>query len=191
MAYEDGKATLIDFGAISNGRPVASFGEYPWSLLRAARSIVGGLMSIVEKQRPDVVVIEETNLGSNRYSQKLLEYTHALFLSELENRVNEHGVQVVYLDTSAWRHALGLRLDKDQRKSNAKLSKAKKEAEQLGGKVDKKALGIKGKITWKHLSVAHASNQFQLNLKQKDNDIADAINLAWAFIKNAPHCDGV
>lgn len=188
---DDARFVLVDYGVVENKESVASFGEYPMSLYRAAHSLATRLAGLITKHKPEVIVIEETNLGKNRYSQKLLEYTHALLLSELENHLSrQYTGPVVYLDTSAWRHALGLRLDKDQKKQNARLSKAKRNAAELGRKLDKKALGIKGKVTWKHLSVEHANSFFSLSLKQKDNDIADAINLALAFFNDAEHCEG-
>jgi hypothetical protein len=82
-------------------------------------------------------------------------------------------------------------LSKEQKKANAKLSKAKRESALAGVKLDKKKLGIKGKTNKKHLAVQRANDEYNLKLKQKDNNEADAICLGLAFFNNCTPCDGV
>ena len=50
---------------------------------------------------------------------------------------------------------------------------------------------IGSKVTLKHVAVRKANQFFQLELKQKDNDIADAILLGVAFLQGAQVSDGI
>lgn len=179
---EDGK--LTDRGLIELGQPILSFGSYPDNFLRAAGKQAEATFFKVLDLKPDVLIIEETNLGKNRYAQKFLEFLHCWFLQLL-------GVQkVVYLSSSAWRKALELSMSTEDRKNNTKLSKAKKYAAYTGQKLDKTALGVKGRINKKHLAVRYVNATYNLNLKMKDNDVADAICLAAAYLAGAEQCDG-
>jgi hypothetical protein len=179
---------------------------YPWGYLRCATSIVVQAMRLAEAEKAEVLVIEETNLGKNRYSQKMLEFIHcqlaALYWSQYEEAEVAPGLvmttnrlpnlpNVVYLSCSAWRSTLGLQMTKEDRRNNAKLSKAKKTAELYGTKLDKAALGVKGKVTRKHLAIRFVNNLFGLSLLVKDNDQADAICLGVAYLRGAPRCDGI
>lgn len=182
------KPELLSAGTIWMDRSVKDHGLYPWSFKLAAEKMVGYIREQVREADPSTIVIEETNLGRNRYSQKYLEFTHAYVLKMLGEEFP--AVKVVYLDTSAWRKAIGLWLSKEDRKTNAKLSRAKSAAKHNQEPLDKKALGIKGKKTWKHLSVQRVNDTYGLSLKQKDNDQADAICLCLAFFNNAEPCNG-
>ena len=70
------------------------------------------------------------------------------------------------MDPSQWRKILEMRLSKEQKENNKLVSKGVK----------------RGRITKKHLSVEMANARFNLKLKLKDNDIADACNLAVACL---------
>lgn len=128
------------------------------------------------------VVIEETNGSKSRYTQKILEFIHYAVLVKLIGRI----VAVTYVNTSDWRKTVGIYLTKEEKKKNQELSKAKSAAKKKGEKLDKKKLGITGKITKKHLAVSMANEIFNLNLKQKDNDQAEAILIGYAHLLGAP-----
>lgn len=182
------KPALGDHGVVHLGAVVHSFGQYPWSYRSAAYQQSLPVIELAGRIRPDVVVIEEVNLGKDRYAQKLLDYIHFCVLDGLV------AYKTTYLDAGGaggWRQTLSLTLSKDQRKANAKLSRAKREAAEDGRKLDKKALGIRGKVTWKHLAVAYANQHYGLSLKQKDNDVADAICLGTAYFLGATPCNGL
>lgn len=159
-------------------------GVYPDNYTAAAVEMARRLSLLAVGYTPDVVVIEETNLGKNRYSQKFLEFVHCCLIAQLRPRF-----LVKYISSSSWRSALGIALSKEDKKNNGRLSKAKRKAGE-GGKVDKKALGVKGKIGKKHLSVRYVNETFGLSFKMKDNDIADAICLGAAYVAGAEICDG-
>lgn len=140
-------------GSIKSGLEVEGF-------LNAGLDLGQMIENLVKTQKPDFIVIEQTNLGKSRTTQKYLEFLHFGTLAVLQE--SGHLGLSAYIDSSEWRSGIGLALSGDQRKHN-KLVKAKL---------------AKGKLTWKHLSVAWANKTFDLKLKQKDDDIADAICLA-------------
>lgn len=178
---------LVDFGGLKLEKAVIAYGEYPWNYDIASETMAAMLFELVLRMKPDVIVIEETNLGKSRYAQKTLEYTHKALLRKLSGWTGK----VIYLSSSSWRQALNLQMSKEDKKNNAKLSKAKKIASEVGVKLDKKALGVRGKINKKHLALRYVNSVYGLNLKVKDNDAADAICLAAAYLAGATPCDGV
>lgn len=176
------------FGGLKLDHPIISYGEYPWNFDSASNIMAAQLHEMVLRFKPDVIVIEETNLGKSRYAQKSLEFTHKALLQLLKG----YPSKIIYLSSSSWRQALGLQMSKEDKKNNAKLSKAKKAAAEYGVKLDKKTLGVKGKINKKHLALRYVNETFGLNLKVKDNDAADAICLVAAYLTGkAVPCDGV
>jgi len=184
---DNGKFRLVGKGLIATGRPVLDYGDYPWAYLHVAGLIASSVLCIAKTYPVDRIIIEETNKGQNRYHQKLLEFIHCRVLDVL----GAHGLtHVSYVNTKDWRKQLGISLSKADKRANAKLSKAKRVANSIGSKLDKKALGISGRITWKHLSVRYANERYGLNLKIKDNDIADAICIGTAYLDGAPICTG-
>lgn len=185
--FEEGK--LVEYGTLHCDTMVKDEGTYPWSYVSVAhRQADLTLIQLIwsRDQTPDVVVIEETNGSKNRYTQKLLEFLHLALL----DRFATIGVKVVYVNTGDWRKNLGIWLTKEQKKANAKLSKAKSAAKKAGVKLDKGALGIRGKITKKHAAVHYVNERFGYKLKIKDNDAAEAICIGLAFLNNVPHCNG-
>lgn len=184
-------AQPVIYGYHELDKTVHEYGPYPWNYVAASDDMAKFLFAKVEEYDPDVVVIEETNLGKSRYAQKILEFTHRALLVKLWEWQMRGDRKVIYLSSSAWRQALGLVMSKEDKKNNAKLSKAKKLSAEYGVKIDKKTLGIKGKINKKHLALRYVNATYGLQLKVKDNDAADAICLTAAFLKGATPCDGV
>lgn len=189
---------LKSFGKIETHQKVFDYGGYPFSFLFAAEDIVGRVMQLILDTKPDVIVVEETNLGTfSRYKQKILEFLHCSFLRAFHTTFveNHHanGVkpEVYYISSAMWRSAIGLQMTKEDKKNNALLSKAKKLSVETGKSLDKGSLGIKGKINKKHLSVRYINTNFGKDFKMKDNDITDGICLGVGFFLGAKVCDGV
>jgi hypothetical protein len=134
---------------------------YPYNLLDAANEMGQRLLDIVLKIEPDKIVIENTVKGKNRHTQRLLEWIH----KEVTERLRSKNISFHYLDPSEWRSILEIRLTNEDKKNNRLVNSGKK----------------RGKVTKKHLSVRAANHLYSLNLKIKDNDIADAICLGRAF----------
>jgi len=183
---------LVEYGLVQLAKPVAAHGDYPWRYVHAARALAKDVGELVARVAPDAVVIEETNLGRQRYSQKLLEFLHNALLTELEKYPEARGAltpPVFYVSSSTWRKVLSISMSAEDQKANARLSKAKSAAKRAGKRLDKKALGIRGKITKKHLALRFVNAHYGLELRPKDDDVADAIALGTAFLAGAEPTD--
>lgn len=214
--FIDGK--LHDWGVISHSISGGyQEGNYPINIVDAAQQIAIDVMTLTKSFRIDIVVTEETNLGKNRYSQKILEFIHCVVCQMLYRS----SIGIKYLDSSKWRKLLDLKLDSNQKVNNKKLKTDREmrkaeigrnweeENQQAieqdisglkprernkilkGYEVSKKQYITKemrkcksrGKVTFKHLSVQYVNKKFKLELKLKDNDIADSICLGVAYLK--------
>jgi hypothetical protein len=193
---------------------ILEYGPYPWSYLRAADEISLKVAELVSRlllfRHLDAIIIEEINLGKNRYSQRALEWIHCRVLQRIS------ALPVYYVSSSEWRHNLGLSMSKEDKRSNRKLSEAKVKAEiqarqlaqkqavfgkerealekQLKAKAladSKKLLGVKGRVNKKHLALRYVNERYHLKLKVKDDDMADAICIGLAYLNKAHTCDGV
>lgn len=164
----DSRGQLLSFGQITERKLVQDSllcDEY--QMLARAEALASLVIEdAVKPNRPDAIFIEQTNLGSKRETQKLLEFIHCVILIQLKKEGLDKAVY--YVDTSRWKSALGIKMTKEDREHN-KLVKAKK---------------ARGKITSKHLSVRWANNFYNLELKLKDNDMADAIAMATFGLKH-------
>jgi hypothetical protein len=129
--------------------------RYNYEAQDLARFIYG----LYLKHDPDVCYLEQINRGKNRHSQKMLDGLHYAIIEMFINQNWIHKVR--YVDTSAWRNTLSVRLNKDQAKHNKQV----------------KQKLIRGKITPKHLAVMKANEVFGLRLKLKDNNTADSLML--------------
>lgn len=119
--FADGK--LTDYGMIEH-KVKGKFheGNYPLNIIESAEKMATDLCAVAKKYDPHFIVIEETNLGKNRYSQKQLEFIHCVVCINIE----KYG-QIKYLDSSEWRSSLSMGLSTDQRKSNKKIKDEREE----------------------------------------------------------------
>ncbi|GAC1694086.1 MAG: hypothetical protein NVS9B9_16510 [Ktedonobacteraceae bacterium] len=188
--FDDG--VLSSYGVVANERKVSSYGDYPWSLMAAVRDISSKIFEIIDHFEPDAIVIEEVTKSRNYFSQKALDWLHQSVLLFIEgtNKTDPRKIEVSYVFPASWRKALDLRLSKEDKKLNSKLSKAKANAKKTGSKLDKKTLGIRGRFGKKHVALRYVNETFGFSLKVKDDDIADAICLGLGFLKGAVKCDG-
>ena len=203
--------------------------EYPFNYLDQADNMAKKVIACIVVERPDYVVIEETNKAKNRYSQKQLEFIHAhvarrlrLYNEQMEAQGNSP-TKIHYIDSAAWRKILNISLNTNQRSLNKEhkadreakreeISKQiyaslehriRKEIEGLGkreankiikkwdkeinAEVSKKMRSVRSKIKKtdsKDLAVLYINKTFDLELKKSQNDEADAICVAYAFIVN-------
>lgn len=176
-AIIDENGLLLDKGLLTADKiQTAKSVTEEYSFILGARNIAKKVRNVILKAGTvDYVIVEQTNLGKNRSSQKYLEFIHFAVLCELEDLGLEY--KTYYCDTSKWRSGLEIKLSKEQRAHNKDLSEKKKKAKEKGDIV--KVGSGSGKITWKHLSVNWVNSMFSLGFKIKDNDIADAICLAY------------
>lgn len=131
-----------------------------------ADKVAQEIRKLAKLYTPDFVYIEQTNSGSFRTSQKMLEFIHYSVL-KMFREVN-YETKIKYVDTSAWRAKHKIFMSKDDKKNNKMVKDGKK----------------RGKITKKHLAVKWANATYSLALKLKDNDIAEALAIAsYGFSK--------
>jgi len=144
--------------------------DFPWGILCWSNQCVDQIIRLYEKYHfVDKIVIEQTNLGRNREYQSFLEWLHCILLKSFCNLNSDKKIE--YVSTSQWRKKLNLKLTKEQRKQNKFVLEqhrsGQKNVLQNGHRI--------GKVTSKHLAIQYVNSKFNLNLKQKYNDIADAI----------------
>ena len=193
----NGKVEILDTGIVFNANKVSWYGGYPFSYLKASQDMADKLFAVVEMVAARgveyCIVVEETNGGSksSRYTQKYLEFMHGLLLHRLYNNPLTKKTPITYISSAIWRKTLGLYMSAADKKNNKILADAEKAAAKKKTKVDKKTLGVKGRINKKHLAIRYVNERFGLQLKMKDNDIADAICLGCAAIEGAAICDGI
>jgi len=182
----------LEHGSIVLPERARDYAEHPWGYYEAALDLARLLMLRISSFRPnlDVVVVEETNGARNRFTQKFLEYCHFAFLHAFMDEYEGESLKLVYLNTSEWRKVTDTRLSKEEKNQNAKLSRHKRKAKSNGAKLDKKALGIAGKITIKHVAIRRVKELYGIDLLCKQDDDADAILLVHAYINGAKPCTG-
>ncbi len=134
------------------------------AMIFAAYTLSFTIQKLIILYNIDEVVIEQTNKGRSRYTQKLLEWLHFQVIIMILQQLQKYPI---YLDSSQWRSLVGLKMSKEDKKHNANLKKD----------------GGRGKINKKHLAVRLVNDLYQLNYKMKDNDKADAVLLGLAYLK--------
>lgn len=184
----------VSYGVLKLDKPAKSYAKHPWGYVYAAQDLASKMVAKVLETRPERIVVEETNGARSRFTQKFLEYCHLALLLQLssENVVvtSQYRADVVYVNTSDWRRKMDVHLTPADKRQNARLSRNKRKAAERGTKLDKKALGIKGRVTIKHVSVRVCNEIFGLGLCAKDDDIADAMLLGAAYLRGVPVCEG-
>lgn len=169
---------LIEYGQLDVGvkdfnvnKHPEKAGTYPWNLFTAAEDMAGKITQLGYRLKPDKIVIENTVRGRNRHTQRILEWIHFAVLKTFGNgsvqvpSFCDYQDKIVYMDVSEWRSRIQLWMTNEDKKNNKEV----------------KAGNKKGKITKKHLAVRYVNKTFDLKLKLKDNNIADAIAMCDAF----------
>jgi hypothetical protein len=141
--------------------------DHPYDMYYKVISFINKLMKqILLEINPMIetlIIIEQTNRSMNRATQKILEWLHFSLCTQLIN----NRLPIKYIDTSEWRKLLNIKVDDEVKAYNKRL-KRKKE---------------KGLINIKHVTIFYVNETFNLELKPKDENTADAICLGCAQIK--------
>ena len=156
---------------------------YPNNFIDCATRVASQVDDLIEKHKPDAIVIEETNRGRQRFSQKLLEFIHFTTIGVLTKRE----IKPLYLTQKCWRDSVGAYATKEEKSWNAKVGRLKKKA-RAEGKVNAvgalKPVKIDGEIAMrkstKHFSLRVVKELYGIELGIKENDQADAILLGTA-----------
>lgn len=174
---------LLEYGTLEKEDEPKEL-KYPGSYLQWSENCAKAIQSLIMKTNPDHIAIEETTPSRNSYSQKLLEWIHRLVLYDSLRNWLEN---VTYLRTGDWRGLTESHMNNEEKKHNAKVRRLKKKTGKSKVKIDGKVAGL---ITRKHVSVRRANELFNLELKLKDNDSAEAILICYAKhlqLKKATH----
>lgn len=163
--HQKSAISLIEYGCC---KTISCPKLYPYGYIFKAKELAEQIEQIYFTHLPDFIVVEDTNRGQQRYTQKFLEFIHfAVFDKFILNGIEK----IYYISSSEWRSNQSVRLSKEQRNINKKK--------------------IQSKVTLKHVAVQKTNSLFGLQLKQKDNDIADAILLGVSFLQGAKVSDGI
>jgi Holliday junction resolvasome RuvABC endonuclease subunit len=111
---------LKEYGIVSH-KSSGQEEDYPFNYIDASLKIADDVLELVVRHSPDIVVIEETNKGKNRYSQKQLEFIHYAVCS----RIRHTPPIIVYLDTSQWRKLTKTDYSQGERQAKVDRKKAK------------------------------------------------------------------
>jgi hypothetical protein len=144
--------------------------KYPWNIMDAAEAMSRLMADLVAEHKPDYVVIENTNKGKNRNTQRLLEWIHYVWVRNMRHLP----IVLKYMDTSEWRSLVGLWMTKEDTKRNREVKAGKTKDPETGKR--------RGKLNKKHLAVRMTNELYGKKLKLKDNDEADAILMGRAFL---------
>jgi hypothetical protein len=147
-------------------------GRHPYDFIDYVEAYTFGLYEKVMSLNADIVVIEQTNKGRDRWRQKLLEWLHFSFCQKIRDERTVH-----YIDTREWRNLLNLKVSRDQKSANRRIRKHNKEA-----KINKELKRLTGITNQKKLAIQFAEDMFDITMRAKDNDIADAICIGYAYL---------
>lgn len=154
------KVVIEDFNV--NNYPNKS-DKYPQNIINAINIIITQIENkILELKGVDLIIIEQSTKGRNRHTQKFIEWMHLLIYLFITKR----GLPIKYTDVSEWRRITKLKLTKEDKENNKKVSQGKK----------------RGRINKKHLSTRLVNQIFNLNKILKDNNECDAILLGASYV---------
>jgi hypothetical protein len=113
-AVFDHQGNLIKYGVLTakaedfnvNNDPHKS-PLYPYNIVTASDHMGLLIRALYDDIPADYIVIENTNKGKNRHTQRQLEFIHKAILDEFQD-VND---KIVYLDTSYWRALNNFKID--------------------------------------------------------------------------------
>jgi hypothetical protein len=185
----------VDSGTLFPDKEISDFGTYPENYVEYSKYIIDRLLDFIASKQSEnglnvdwdtmIFIVEETTPGRNNYAQRILEFLHFYLIESLM----KYNSKIVYLRTGSWKSIVSAKQTKEEQKKNAKIARIKKKT---GKKLAKDESGkVMGRITRKHVSVRVANQTFGLNLILKNEDEADALNMAQAYLNmNCPIADG-
>jgi len=175
----DGKdLTLIEYG--QNTQLKEPLGMYPENYLDWAHQCYDAIFTLIQKYKPDTLVIEETSSNSkSAYTQKILEWIHYLVASYIK----ESKIKAVYIMSGTWKTETGVLMNDAERKRN-KAVKAYKDKHDTSIAYDENGKRI-GRVTRKHVAIRIANETFGKFLKKpllkKDEDAAESLLLGYCY----------
>ena len=176
---KEGNLVLLGYGQCLQRKQSDFSNPSPYDILVWANQCFKDILVLIEKFDPDELSVEQTCAGSKNWvSQKVLEWIHYNLVNYLSERKRTKNLPIRYFLTGEWRKAVGCQMTKEQKKQNQEVKKQNAKGIKVAKGADGKRIGKVGK---KHVNVMKANEYFNLSLKQKENDIADALLLLKAF----------
>ena len=152
--------------------------SYPNNFIEVADAITVMCLKLIRLNDIQMVIIEHSEKGKQRLSQRLLEWMHLTLIREL----NRNQIPYKYILVNDWRKVVKcyVKYWPDYQVWNKEVRKAKAKA--IPTKKGRKIAKIEGKrvshINQKKLSIIIANKEYDLDLK--NDNIADAINIGRA-----------
>jgi len=179
LTSEGENFTLEDYGQIEKSKEPTDV-PYPLNYVNWAEQCFQSVKDLIDKYKPDVLVIEETTSGSkSAYSQKILEWIHFC----LAKFIKESNMRAIYVLTEQWRRETGCLMTKEESKHNkaVKLYKEKNDTSIAYNEDGKRV----GKIGRKHVNIRRANEVFSKFLREpllkKDEDMADSLMIGYCY----------
>jgi hypothetical protein len=178
LTLNDKDVTLIEFG--QNAPIKEPIGAYPGNFLEWAHQCYDAIITLINKFKPDTLVIEETTSNSkSAYSQKILEWIHYL----VAKYIIESKIKAVYIMTGQWKSETEAKMTKDESKHNKMVKEYKKKHDtSIAYNQEGKRIG---KITRKHVAIRRANEVFgkflKTPLRKKDEDAAESLLLGYCY----------
>lgn len=186
---------LIRYGTLFQTAHEDTFGTYPMNFVWLAQHVAKRLMDEVfdplQLNYPDTpirVITEETTPGHDAYAQKKLEFIHFSVAAELYRR----SIPQYYCRDGSWKSAVGVRFNDTEKQINLEIERQKKAGAKLArlDLGDGRGVRVVGKRTRKHAALRHVQEIFGITLKDADEDGAEALLLAFAFLTGVKLCNG-
>ena len=178
LTLNDKDVNLIEFG---QNTPIKEpIGMYPENFVLWAHKCFDAILTLIDKFKPDVLVLEETASNSKSvYSQKILEWIHYL----VAKYIKESKIKAVYIMSGQWKSETEAKMTKDESKHNKMVKEYKKKHDtsiaynEAGKRI--------GKITRKHVAIRKANEVFgkflKTPLRKKDEDAAESLLLGYCY----------
>jgi hypothetical protein len=157
--------------------------DHPKDFLRFTEDYIDALCKEIRERDwfldLNFMILEQTNKGRDRWKQKQLEWLHYRLCSLF---AFGHEFEIKYIDTMEWRRILGIKMDRNQRKSNKEIR-----AHNIEAKENPDLKRITGITSAKTLAIDFANEKFGLDMVKKHNNIADSICVGYAWLVKEGH----
>lgn len=180
--------SLVSYGALKPQVKGITKLTYPKGALKKCQNLSEQIAKLIIDVAPAKIVIEEINPGKNRMGQKVLDGFHFILLDRLEELIPI----IDFMDSDGkvgWRSAacLNLKLDKNDKTTNARRRKRNLETRKAAKKAGKRVTPgtILPVINKKHKAAEHVNSlfgtDFDVDKTSNHADICDSIGLGVAY----------
>lgn len=170
---------LLEYGHIKPKVKGLHKFKYPEATLLVILDMTEKVGQMIDRTKPDRIVIEEINRGISRIGQKGLSAIHFFVLHSILVNRPELIKTLVYLDSNGkkgWRPILGLKLSDQDKQVNAEIrNKNRRKGAKKAPKIDWKVLAQR----WVNKRLSKSFNVWE---KKSDSDEVDSICIGLAYL---------